>query len=99
MKKLSVFAALMALFGGTAAMVDSAQRETLPAPSSNMLTSSAAFRDGWYFGRYTARRGGLPHVVTGRWATAADRDLFADGYQQGYRELQASRASRTRSAW
>jgi len=93
MKKLSVFAVLLALFAGTAARLHGDQPETLPVHNSAMLNSSGAFRDGLYLGRLMAQRGGPMHIANGRWATAVDRGLFTAGYQQGYHELQASRAT------
>ena len=92
MKKLSVFAALLALFAGTAARLHSDRQATLPGPNPAMLNSNGAFRDGLYLGRLTAQRGGQLHIANGRWATAVDRGLFTAGFQQGYHEIQASRA-------
>jgi hypothetical protein len=86
MTKLSVFAALLALFGGTAAMLHSDQPGMLPTTSPATLAGSAAFRDGLYLGQLTARRGGQMHIASGRWATISDRGLFVAGFQQGYRE-------------
>jgi hypothetical protein len=93
MKKLSVFAALLALFVGTAARLQSEPRVPPPGADSAMLNSRAAFRDGLYLGRFTGRRGGQIHIANGRWATAADRGLFTAGFQQGYQEIQTSRAA------
>ena len=93
MKQLSVFAALLALFAGTAARLQSERRVTPPGADSAMLNSRAAFRDGLYLGRFTARRGEQLHIANGRWATAVDRGLFTAGFQQGYQEIQASRAA------
>lgn len=90
MKKLSLFAALLALFAAPAAMLHSERPGMLPTPNSAKLNSSAAFRDGLYLGRLTARRDGPMHIANGRWGTAVDRGLFTAGFEQGYRELQAS---------
>ena len=98
MKKLSVFAALLVLFAGTAAELHGDRPGGLPAPNPAMLDSSAAFRDGLYLGQFTARRGDPVHVATGRWATASDRDLFAAGYQQGYHQVQLASLARARQA-
>ncbi len=90
MKKLSLFAALLALFAGTAARLHSDPRVTLPGSNSAMLNNKAAFRDGLYLGRLAAQRGGQMHIAHGRWATAVDRGLFTEGFQHGYHEIEAS---------
>ena len=89
----SVFAALLALFAGTAPRLQSERRVTPPGADSAMLNSRAAFRDGLYLGRLTARRGGQMHIAKGRWATAVDRGLFTAGFEQGYQEIQGSLAA------
>ncbi len=90
MKNLIVYAAVLALFAGTAAMLP---RPSLPARGDVNVT--AAFRDGLYLGKLTAARGGRFHVASGRWAGAGDRALFAAGYEQGYGESLAHRSSTT----
>jgi hypothetical protein len=51
-----------------------------------------AFRDGMYLGRLAAERGVAPHILTGRWATEADRAAFRAGYERGYKNFLASPA-------
>lgn len=93
MKKLSLFAALLALVAGTAARLQSDPRATLPGSNSAMLNNQAAFRDGLYLGRLTAQQGAQMHIAHGRWSTAGDRGLFTAGFQQGYHKIEASRAA------
>jgi hypothetical protein len=92
MRKLSVCAAVLALFAGTAGMIRS-ERAAGSSSDFAMLHSKAAFRDGLYLGRLAAQQGGPMHIASGRWATAADRQLFVAGFQRGYQELTATRAS------
>ena len=58
MKKLSVFAALLALFAGTAAGLHSDPRVTLPGSNSAMLNNKAAFRDGFTWAGLRRNKGG-----------------------------------------
>jgi hypothetical protein len=103
MKKLYLFASLLALCAGTAAMLpgarpsaslfvggNSADKSSFGGDSSRH--DSGAYRDGLYLGRFTAERGSPRHVVSGRWATTDNRALFAAGYEQGYGESAATRA-------
>lgn len=92
MKKLSVFAAVLALFAGTAAMMRSDRASASPASTSTILASSAPFRDGLYLGRLAARQGKPMHIASGRWAAPGDRNSFVAGFQQGYQELQATQS-------
>jgi hypothetical protein len=90
MKNLIVYAAVLALFAGTAAMLPS-----LSLPARGDLNLTAAFRDGLYLGKLTAERGGPFRVASRRWSGAGDRALFAAGYQQGYGESLAHRRTTT----
>ena len=51
--------------------------------------TDGAFRDGMYLGTLAAERGEAPHVAFGRWATAADRQSFTEGYEESYQETAA----------
>ncbi|MGA8273278.1 MAG: hypothetical protein WB919_17075, partial [Candidatus Sulfotelmatobacter sp.] len=51
--------------------------------------TDTAFQDGTYLGKLAARQAIPAHVDTGRWATAADRKSFADGYTAAYDEVLA----------
>ena len=88
MRKLSFYASILALFGGTAAMLPNPSQ---PIQRDVTQASSGAFRDGLYLGKLAAERGSRFHLLSGRWATAGDRELFAAGYQQGYRESLGNR--------
>lgn len=103
MKKFYLFASTLALCAGTAAMLPSA-RPTASLVGGNSAGKSSfgggssrhysgAYRDGLYLGRFTAERGRPRQVVSGRWATADNRALFAAGYEQGYGESVAARAA------
>jgi hypothetical protein len=88
MRKLSVFAAVLALFAGTAARLQTSRPNAPQAALGDVrLSNSGAFRDGLYLGGLTARRGGPTHIASGRWAFPADRALFVAGFQQGYHEV------------
>ena len=97
MKKLSLCtsalcASVLALFAGSAAVLQSARPGIVQAIDRDLrVTHSAAFRDGLYLGRLAAERGDQMHVAVGRWAAEADRALFKAGFQQGYQEFVASR--------
>lgn len=92
MTKLSVFAVVLVLFAGTAAMLRTDRTAARPVADSAILAGSAPFRDGLYLGRFAARRGEPMHIASGRWVTPADRNLFVIGFEHGYQE-QATRAS------
>jgi hypothetical protein len=59
-------------------------------PAESALTTSAAYRDGLFVGRFAAESGSRRTVSTGRWVTQEDRDSYAAGYEQAY---SASRAA------
>jgi hypothetical protein len=52
--------------------------------SDQTRTTTAAFRDGAYLGKLAARGQESRHVSASRWASEADRQLFAAGYERGY---------------
>ena len=93
MKKFSAFAAVLALLAGAAAMMRSDRASESAAAKSVMLAGSAPFRDGLYLGRLAARHHAPMHIASGRWATAADRNLFVAGFRHGYQDQQATQAS------
>jgi basic membrane lipoprotein Med (substrate-binding protein (PBP1-ABC) superfamily) len=51
--------------------------------------TDAAFQDGRYLGKLAARQAQPAYAATGRWATAAERKSFADGYTAAYDEALA----------
>jgi hypothetical protein len=59
------------------------------AASGDHHATDAAFQDGVYLGMLAAQQAQPAHVATGRWATAADRKSFADGYTTAYDEALA----------
>ncbi len=93
MKRLSLFAAVIALGMGTAALLHGDRRVAYFSANFNVAqTTNGAFRDGLYLGRLAAERGMAPRVARGRWATAEDQASFTAGYERGYKEVLASRA-------
>jgi hypothetical protein len=93
MRRLSLFAAVIALGMGTASMLRGDRPVAYFSANDNVAqTTNGAFRDGLYLGRLAAERGIAPRVARGRWATAEDRASFTAGYERGYKELLASRA-------
>ena len=98
MAKLYLYIAVLALFAGATATQQAILHQTRQSLRSVVEAdashaASAAFRDGLYLGRLAAKQGGPIRVATGRWATDGDRTLFAEGYQQGYHDVLASRAA------
>jgi hypothetical protein len=93
MKRLSLFAWVIALGMGTASMLHSDRRVAYFSANDNVAqATNGAFRDGLYLGRLAAERGIAPRVARGRWATAEDQASFTAGYERGYQEVLASRA-------
>jgi hypothetical protein len=93
MKRLSLFAAVIALGMGTASWLHGDRRVAYFSANDNVAqTTNGAFRDGLYLGRLAAERGIAPRVARGRWATAEDQASFTAGYERGYKEVLASRA-------
>jgi hypothetical protein len=104
MKKFYLFASMLAMCAGTAAMLPGARPNASPFGGGNSADknsfggdssrhNSGAYRDGLYLGRFTAERGRPRNVVSGRWATTDNRALFAAGYERGYGESVATRAA------
>jgi hypothetical protein len=93
MKRLSLFAWVIALGMGTASMLQGDRPVAHFSANDNVAqTTNGAFRDGLYLGRLSAERGIAPRVARGRWATAEDQASFTAGYERGYKEVLASRA-------
>ena len=93
MKRLSLFASMIALGVGTASMLHGDHPVAYFSANDNLAqTTNGAFRDGLYLGRLAAERGMAPRVARGRWATAEDQASFTAGYERGYKEVLASRA-------
>ncbi len=95
MKRLFLFAIVLALFGGIAFMLRSGARlDSLPQlQDDSPVQTRAAFRDGIYLSGLAAERGEGPHVSEGRWSNQADRTLFVAGYRQGHDKGLAVRAA------
>jgi hypothetical protein len=51
---------------------------------------SAAYQDGLYLGRLTAKDGNFPRIIGGRWRADKDRALFSAGYEHGYATIIAA---------
>lgn len=94
MKRFSLFASVIAFGIGTVSVFSANHYPISPRVNDISQTTDAAFRDGLYLGRLAAERHIVPHVVSGRWATEADRASFTEGYQRGYAEFLASRVAR-----
>jgi len=62
------------------------------------LNTSAAYRDGLYFGERDAKDDRAEHITSGRWAQPRDRELFALGYRQAYLVETAARLLQTKRA-
>jgi hypothetical protein len=93
MKRLSLFASVIALGMATASMLHGGRPGTHFSTNDNVAqTTNGAFRDGLYLGRLAAERGIAPRVARGRWATAEDQASFTTGYERGYKEILVSRA-------
>jgi len=93
MKRLSLFASVIALGVGTAASILPSRHNFASANLNVAQTTDGAFRDGLYLGKLTAQQGVAPRVPSGRWSTDADRASFTAGYQQGYHEFLANRST------
>lgn len=94
MTRLLLFASVIALGMGTA-MFHSSRHSNLRSVNEDISQNTdGAFRDGLFLGRLAAERGIAPHVLSGRWATPADRASFEAGYHRGYEAVLTSRAAR-----
>ena len=94
MKKIGLYVLIIVLSVGSAAMVQSAMRtRSLNSDSSALMATNGAFRDGLYLGKLAARNGEEPRISTGRWVKDEDRSAFRDGYNRGFNQTLADRAS------
>ncbi len=94
MKRLSLFASVVAPGVGTASMLRGDHPKPVSVSNETVAqTTNGAFRDGLYLGRLAAGPGAEPHVARGRWATAEDQASFTAGYARGYSESLASGAA------
>jgi hypothetical protein len=98
MRRISVFVIVLAFGVGAAATLGKWIRQDASFRINRVnkdagKTTNGAFRDGLYQGQLAATRGSEPHIATGRWAADQDRASFTEGYQQGYAESLAVRAS------
>jgi hypothetical protein len=95
MNKVSLFAAMIVLSMGTASVFHAHRQPNFPSANENVShITDGAFRDGLYLGRLAAENGVAPHVVSGRWATEADRASFTAGYHKGYEAFLANQVAR-----
>jgi hypothetical protein len=82
MLRIGTYLLAMALSFGAGAAVSrhaSAEEQHLTATATD-----AAFRDGLYLGKLSAKQGGSAHISRGRWSSESDRTAFVRGYQEGY---------------
>jgi hypothetical protein len=94
MNRVSLFASLIALSLGTVSVFHVQRQPNFLSTNENVShITDGAFRDGLYLGRLAAENGVAPHVVSGRWATGADRASFTSGYQKGYEDFLADQAA------
>jgi len=85
MEKLITFAAAIAVCVGTTAMLaKSSQPGRSGGVADIQLANDAAFRDGLFVGKLTAKRGQAMRPPIGRWSTWKDRASFEAGYKHGY---------------
>ena len=86
MTRLALFASVIVLGMGTAVLHNS-HHSNLSVNPDIIQNADGAFRDGLFVGKLAAERGVAPHVLSGRWATEADRASFRAGYAQGYAQV------------
>jgi hypothetical protein len=85
MVRAATYLLTVALSFGAGAAVSSHPSGTDPNASlTKAQAGNAAFRDGLYLGKLSARQGEIPHISSGRWSSYADRTAFAQGYRAGY---------------
>jgi len=90
MKKTSIFVLIATLGSATLLLSGISDNAVNNLKKEINPHTMAAFRDGLYQAQLHAKRGGQPHVATGRWQQAEDQSLFVAGYRQGYAEFYAS---------
>jgi hypothetical protein len=87
MARLALFASVIALGMGTVVLHNSRHSNLIRVNPDITQNADGAFRDGLFQGKLAAERGIAPHVLSGRWATDADRASFRAGYAQGYAQV------------
>lgn len=88
MQRLLAYVLAMGCVGTSAMLV---QRDVKPRQQQSadvQLTNDAAFRDGLYLGRLAHAENRPMRPPIGRWSTEKDRNSFAAGYRQGFKEGQ-----------
>jgi hypothetical protein len=93
MKRMFVFVLAVSV---AAAALTSRSLLTSPAFSGNAVVSqagNAAYRDGLHLGKFDARSGRTRHLSVGRWSSDTNRAWFIAGYQAGYEQLNAAKAT------
>jgi hypothetical protein len=94
MKRLPLFASVLALGLGFIPAVQHSRHSSFPGDGDNpALAVNGAFRDGLYSGKLAAESGRPLQAPIGRWAAADDRTFFAKGYERGYKAFLANRLS------
>jgi hypothetical protein len=87
MKRIFIWTLALALVA-VAGVLERKKTETSHATpfgqGDQTRTTAAAFRDGAYLGKLAARDRRSRHVSASRWASEADRQSFAAGYERGY---------------
>ncbi|MGB8989585.1 MAG: hypothetical protein WCC37_23505 [Candidatus Sulfotelmatobacter sp.] len=94
MKTLSTIVMGFAIIAGVAAIFHS----PIPADTQPIEAARAAYQDGLYLGRLTAKNGNLPKICSGRWSADEDRASFSAGYERGYATTMAGSMNATHAA-
>ncbi len=85
MVRVATYLLTMAIsFGAGAAVSNRATANDQATSVASAQAGNAAFRDGLYLGKLSAKQGMTPHISSGRWSSEADRTAFAQGYRAGY---------------
>ncbi len=89
MKRLTLFAMVLALGVGAAAILRNSIRQAacLSVNGDASTSTDGAYRDGLCQGELAAQHGSAVHVTSGRWGADQDRTSFGAGYEQGYHKF------------
>lgn len=91
MKTLSAIVIGLAIITGLAGVFHSTTRQNAQMTEADRVAyQSAAYQDGLYLGRLTAKNEEPPRIIGGRWRADKDRALFSAGYEHGYASIIAA---------
>ena len=93
MKRMIVFVLTVSVAVGGLTSTSFLTKSDFSGNTAASQAGNAAFRDGLHLGKFDAASGRTRHLSVGRWSADANRVSFIAGYQAGYPQVNAVKAT------